>query len=166
MTLCSAEAGTRRFAGIKHKTLEKLKLREINVTTAATESLGQSLCQLSALQKLEISDMTLCSAQAGTRRFAGIKHKTLEHLELSKINLTTAAAESLGQSLSELPALQKLEISDVTLCSDEEGTRLFAGIKHKTLEYLELSKINMTAAAAESLGQSLSKYYQPCKHWR
>ena len=104
MTLCSAEAGTRLFAGIKYKTLEKLKLREINLTTAAAESLGQSLSQLSALQKLEISDVTLCSAQAGARLFAGIKHKTLEYLELSKINMTTAAAESLGQSLSKLSA--------------------------------------------------------------
>ena len=155
VTLCSAEAGTRLFAGIKNKTLEQLKLREINLTTAAAESLGQSLSELSALQKLEISGVTLCSAEAGTRLFAGIKHKTLKNLELSKINLTTAAAESLGQSLSELSALQTLEISGVTFCSAKAGTRLFAGIKHKTLEDLELSTINLTTAAAESLGQSL-----------
>ena len=157
MTLCSAEAGTRLFAGIKHKTLEDLELSKINLTTAAAESLGQSLSELSALQKLEISDVTLCSAEAGTRLFTGIKHKTLEYLELSKINLTTAAAESLGQSLSELSALKTLEISGVTLCSDEAGTRLFAGIKHKTLEDLELSEINLTTAAVEALGQSLSE---------
>ena len=155
VTLCSAEAGTRLFAGIKHKTLKNLELSKINLTTAAAESLGQSLSELSALQKLEISGVTLCSAEAGTRLFAGIKHKTLKNLELSKINLTTAAAESLGQSLSELSALQTLEISGVTFCSAKAGTRLFAGIKHKTLEDLELSTINLTTAAAESLGQSL-----------
>ena len=157
VTLCSAEAGTRLFAGIKHKTLETLGLSEINLTTAAADSLGQSLSELSALQTLEISGVTLCSAEAGTRLFAGIKHKTLETLGLSEINLTTAAADSLGQSLSELSALQTLEISGVTLCSADAGTRLFAGIKHKTLEYLELSKINLTTAATESLGQSLSE---------
>ena len=157
VTLCSAEAGTRLFAGIKHKTLEDLELSKINLTTAAAESLGQSLSELSALQKLEISGVTLCSAEAGIRLFAGIKHKTLEYLELSKINLTTAAAESLGQSLSELSALKTLEISGVTLCSDDAGTRLFAGIKHKTLEYLELSEINLTITAVEALGQSLSQ---------
>ena len=157
VTLCSAEAGTRLFAGIKHKTLEYLELSKINLTTAAAESLGQSLSELSALKTLEISGVTLCSDDAGTRLFAGIKHKTLEYLELNKINLTTAAAESLGQSLSELSALKTLEISDVTLCSAEAGTRIFAGIKHKTLEYLKLSKINLTTAAAESLGQSLSE---------
>ena len=157
VTSCSAEAGTRLFAGIKHKTLEDLELSKINLTTSAAESLGQSLSELPALQKLEISDVTLCSAEAGTRLFAGIKQKTLEKLKLREINLTTAAAESLGQSLSELSALQTLEISEVTLCSAEAGTRLFAGIKHKTLEDLELSKINLTTAAADSLGQSLSE---------
>ena len=155
VTLFSAEAGTRLFAGIKHKTLEDLKLSEINLTTAAAESLGQSLSELSTLKTLEISGVTLCSDDAGTRLFAGIKHKTLEYLELSKINLTTAAVESLGQSLSELSALQTLEISGVTFCSAEAGTRLFAGIKHKTLEDLKLSEINLTTAVAESLGQSL-----------
>ena len=155
VTLCSAEAGTKLFAGIKHKTLQELELSEINLTTASAESLGQSLPELSALQTLRISDVTLCSAEAGTKLFAGIKHKTLKELKLSELYLTTAVAESLGQSLPELSALQTLWIHDVTLCSAEAGTRLFAGIKHKTLEDLELSKINLTTAAAESLGQSL-----------
>ena len=155
VTLCSAEAGTRLFAGIKHKTLQELELSKINMTTASAESLAQSLPELSALQTLSISDVTLCSAEAGTRLFAGIKHKTLEHLELRELNLTTAAAQSLGQSLPELSALQTLSISDVTLCSAEAGTRLFAGIKHKTLEHLELRELNLTTAAAQSLGQSL-----------
>ena len=155
LTLCSADAGRRLFAGIKHKTLEKLGLGEINLTTAAAESLGQSLSELSALQILLIRGVTLSSADAGRRLFAGIKHKTLETLGLSEINLTTAAAEALGQSLSELSALQTLEISGVTLFSADAGRRLFAGIKHKTLKDLELSKINLTSAAAVALGQSL-----------
>ena len=155
VTLCSAEAGTRLFAGIQHKTLETLKLSKINLTTAAAESLSQSLPGLSALQTLEIDGLTLCSAEAGTRLFAGIKHKTLEELELSELYLTTAAAQSLGQSMRELSALQTLTISDVTLCSAEAGTKLFAGIKHKALKKLELSEIILTTAAAQSLGQSL-----------
>ena len=153
--LCSAEAGKRLFAGIKHKTLQNLELSEINQTTAAAEALGQSLSKLLALRTLTISGMNLCSGEAGTRLFAGINHKTLVELELSEINLTTAAAEALGQSLSKLLALRTLTIRDVTLCSAEAGTRLFAGIKHKTLEELELSEFNLTIAAAESLGQSL-----------
>ena len=155
VTLCSAEAGTSLFAGIKHKTLEYLELSKINLTTAAAESLGKSLSELSALRMLEISGVTLCSADAGTSLFAGIKHKTLKVLRLREINLTTAAVEALCQSLSKLSALRRLEISGVTFCSAEAGTRLFAGIKHKTLEDLKLSEINLTTAAAESLGQSL-----------
>ena len=153
--LCSAEAGKRLFAGIKHKSLQNLELSEINLTTAAAEALGQSLRALPALQTLTISGVNLCSGEAGTRLFAGVNHKTLENLELSEINLTTAAAEALGQSLSKLLALRTLMIRDVTLCSAEAGRRLFAGIKHKTLEELELSEFNLTTAAAESLGQSL-----------
>ena len=152
---CSAEAVARLVASIKHKTLKELELSEMNLTTAAAESLGQSLPELSALQTLTISDVTLSSAEAGTRLFAGIKHKTLEKLKLSEINLTTAAAESLGQSLPELSALQTLEIGGLTLYSAEAGTRLFAGIKHKTLEELKLSGLYLTTAAAQSLGQSL-----------
>ena len=152
---CSAEAVTRLVASIKHKSLEELGLSGMNLTTAAAQSLGQSLPELSALQILTLSDVTLCSAEAATRLFAGIKHKTLEKLKLSKINLTTAAAESLSQSLPELSALQTLEIGGLTLCSAKAGTRLFAGIKHKTLEELELSELYLTTAVAQSLGQSL-----------
>ena len=155
MTLCSAEAGARFFAAIKHKTLEYLELRKMNLTSAAAEALGQSLPELSALQTLRISDLTLCSAEAGTRVFAAIKHKTLEDLELRKMNLTSAAAEALSQSLPELSALQTLRISGVTLSSAEAATRFFAVIKHKTLKDLELSEINLTAAAAESIAQAL-----------
>ena len=155
MTLCSAEAGTRLFAGIKHKTLEKLELTELNLTTAAAQSLGQSLPELSALQTLSIRVVTLCSVEAGTKLFAGIKHKTLQKLELSGMNLTSTVAVALGQSLPELSALRTLEIGGLTLCSAKARTRLFAGIKHKTLEKLELTELNLTTAAAQSLGQSL-----------
>ena len=157
MTLCSAEAGTKSFAGIKHKTLEELELREMNLTTAAAEALGQSLPELSALRTLTISGVTLCSAEAGRKFFASIKPKTLEELELREMNLTTAAAEALGQSLPELSALRTLTISGVTLYSAEAGTRLVTAIKHKTLKELKLSKINLTSAAVEALGQSLSE---------
>ena len=155
VTLYSAEAATSLFAGIKHKTLEDLELSKINLTTAAAESLGKSLSELPALQNLEISGVTLYSAEAATSLFAGIKHKTLEDLELSKINLTTAAAESLGQSLPELSALRRLKVSGLIKCSDDAVTRLITAIKHKALEELELSEMNLTPTAAVALGQSL-----------
>ena len=48
-----------------------------------------------------------------------------------------------------------LKISGLTECSDEAVTRLIDSINHKTLEGLELSKMNLTSAVAESLGRSL-----------
>ena len=152
---CSTEAVTRLVASIKHNTLEDLELSEINLTTAAAEALGQSLSELSALETLEISGVTLCSDEAGTRLFDGIKHKTLEDLKLSEINLTTAAAESFGQSLPELSALQTLKVSGLIKCFDDAVTRLITAIKHTTLEELGLSEMNLTSAAAVALGQSL-----------
>jgi len=155
LTNTSDEAGTRFFAAFKHKTLKELDLNEINVTSAATEALAQSVPELSALQTLKIVGLTEWSDEAVTKLVAAIKHKTLEKLELSEINLTSIAAEALGQSLPELLALRTLKISGLTECSDEAVTKLVAAIKHKTLEKLELSVINLTSVAAESLGQSL-----------
>ena len=173
----SPEATTRLFAGIKHKTLETLKLSELYLTTAAAQSLLQSLPELSALQALNISDVTFCSAEAGTKLFAGIKNKTLTELELSGMNLTSAVAVALGQSLPELPSLQSLTISDTDGCSlqlefpvspelimkidgwpefsAELVTRLIAVIKQKPIKKLEITEIHLTSAVAESLGQLL-----------
>ena len=109
--------------------------------------------------------MNECSDEAATKLVAAIKHKTLEELELSKINLTSAAAEALGQLLPELSALRRLSISSLNECSYEAATKLVAVIKHKTLEKLELSKMNVTSAAAEAPGQLLA-VLSPCQGLR
>ena len=155
LTNTSDGAGTRFFAAFKHKTLKELDLNEITVTSAATEALAQSVPELSALQTLKIVGLTEFSDEAVTKLVAAIKHKTLEKLKLSEINLASVAAEALGQSLPELSALRTLKISGLTECSDEAVTKLVAAIKHKTLEKLELSEINLASVAAKSLGQSL-----------
>ena len=155
LNVCSDEAATKLFAAIKHKTLENLELDEINLTSAAAETLGQVLPELSALKTLSLGSLTECSDEAVRKLVAAIKHKTLRYLELSKINLTSAAAEALGQVLPELSALETLSLGSLTECSDEAVTKLVAAFKHKTLRYLELSKINLTSAAAEALGQVL-----------
>ena len=156
-TECSAEAVTRLIDVMKHKPLKKLKLSKIQLTSAAAEALSQSLLELSALRTLKISSSTECSDEAVTKLVAAIKHKTLGELELSKVNLPLAAAEALRQSLPELSALRTLKISSSTECSDNAATNLVAAIKHKTLEELTLSKVNLTSAVAEVLSQSLSE---------
>ena len=179
---CSAEAVTRLVAAIKkHKSLKKLGLSKINLTSAVAESL-ELLPELSALQRLTISgsdagcrfslqlsdprrlslrEMTITglteySAETATKFIGVIKHKTLDEVKLSVNNLTSVLAETLAQLLPEISALRELRISDLSECSAEAVTRLVADIKkHKSLKVLELRKINLTSAVAEALGQSL-----------
>ena len=149
------EAVTTLVFAVQHKSLEHLEMRKINLTSSAAEVLRQWLPELSALRTLKITGMATFSDEAVARLVSAIKHTTLEKLELSEMHLTSAAAEALSQSLPELSALQTLKISGLADCSDDAVTGLVAAIKHKTLEELELSKINLTSGAATALGQSL-----------
>ena len=155
LSKCSHEAATKLVAAIKHKTLEKLELININLTSAAAGALGQLLPELSALRTLSLGSLTECSDEAVTRLVASIKHKNLDKLYLHGINVTSAAADALGQLLPELSALRTLNLGSLTKCSDEAVTKLVASIKHKNLDQLCLHGINLTSAVAEALGQSL-----------
>ena len=152
---CSDEAATKLVAAIKHKTLDKLYLHGINLTSAAAEALGQLLPELSALRTLSLGSLTECSDKAVTKLVASVKHKNLDQLYLHGINLTSAAAEALGQLLPELSALRTLSLGSLTECSDKAVTKLVASVKHKNLDQLYLHGINLTSAAAEALGQLL-----------
>ena len=90
---------------IKNRTIEKLKLSNIALTSAAAGALGQLLTELSTLRTLNIGASTECSDEAVTRLVVTTKHKTLKELYLPGINLTPAAAEALGLSLPELSSL-------------------------------------------------------------
>ena len=48
---CSDDSVTRLVAALAHKSLEKVKLRKMNLTSAAAEALGRSLPELPALYK-------------------------------------------------------------------------------------------------------------------
>ena len=176
---CSAEAVLTLVAAIKHESLMVLELSEITLTPAVVESLSQSLPELTALQilkmkgssgcnlrldipvysssfgRLTITGLTENAAKAITRLSDVSKHKTVDKVELSAIKLTPTLVDALGQLLPELSAVRRLSISSLNKCSNEAATKLVAPIKHKTLEKLELSKINLTSAAAEALGQVL-----------
>ena len=152
---CSDEAATKLVAAIKHKSLEKLELSEINLTSAAAEALSQLLPELSALRTLSLGFLTECSDEAVTKLVASIKHKNLDQLFLHGTNLTSAAAKALGQLLPELSALRTLSLGSLTECSDEAVTKLVASIRHKNLAQLYLRGINLTSAVAEALSQLL-----------
>ena len=93
-------------------------------TLEAGEVLGQSLWELSALQTLEISLSTVCSAEAVTSLAAAFKHKPLKKLKLSGIKLTLEAAEAIGQSLLEVSDFVRLELNGFAECSAKEACRL------------------------------------------
>ena len=176
---CPAEALSKLFAAIEHESLRKLVLSEITLTPAVVESLSQSLPKLTALEILQMEGSSGCNlvlhipvyswsfgtltvtgltenaAKAITRLFDGLRHKPMDEVELSAVKLTSTLADALGQLLPELSALRRLSISSLNECSDEAAAKLVAAIKHKTLEKLELSKMNVTSAAAEAPGQLL-----------
>ena len=157
---CSSRAVTSLVASIKHKTLNKLTLSEINPTAAVAEALRQSLWKLSALRTLKISvlteSLTECPAEVVTCLAAAFNQKPLKELELSGIKLTLEAAEALGQSLWKLSALRRLKISVSTECSAETVTSLAAAF-NQTPSVLKLGGIKLTLEAAEALGQFLGE---------
>ena len=162
-----------------------LEIGEINMMSAVVEVLCQSLPELLPLERLrirtldgcslllydpvdlddrwwlprlarlEIGGLTDSSAEAVRRLIDVFNHNFVRELRLEEINLTPAVAELLVQLLPKLSALGTLKISSLTECSDEAVTRLIDSINHKTLKGLELSKMNLTSAVAESLGRSL-----------
>ena len=162
LTYCTDEAVTRLIGVVNHKTLEKMELSEIYLTSAVAESLGQSLPELSALQTLKISGsdgcslhlqfpvfsddlhvtirgLTECSAEVVSGIVPGIKHKTLKKLEVSE--------------------LQSIKLLESLLLDSDSGTvtKLLATItvEHKTLTVLELRNVCVTSAATKALCQLL-----------
>ena len=133
-----------------------LSIKLCDLTSKGAVKLASLLPTFENVTNLDLS-LAVCSAKSVTILVTAIKHKTLVDLILSEIHLTSAVVDALGQSLPELSTLRTLRISGMNVCSNEAATRLCAAIKHKSLEVLELSEINMQSAAAEVLGQSLPK---------
>ena len=133
-----------------------LSIERCDLTSKGAVKLASLLPMFENVTNLDLS-LAVCSAKSVTRLVSAIKHKNLVALILSEIHLTSAVVDALGQSLPELSTLRTLRISGLNVCFNEAATRLCAAIKHKSLEVLELSEINLQSAAAEVLGQSLPK---------
>ena len=144
---CSYEAAANVVAAIKHKTLERLKLRKIYLTPALAEALSQSLPKLLTLRLLKIGDLTECSDDSVTRLVTAIKHKTLESLKLCKISLTSAAAEALGRSLPEFLALEELRVKGSGGCSlqHKDMEAMFGRFKRPFPQLIRLQLCNFSA---------------------
>ena len=144
---CSDQAVTSLVAAVKHKTLERLKLRRMNLTSAAAKALSQSLPELSALRSLKIGNLDKCSDDSVTQLFAAIANKTLEKVKLRKMNLTSAAAGALGRSLPELRALKEVRVSGSDGCSlqHEEMEAMFGKFKRPFPRLIRLKICNFSA---------------------
>ena len=144
---CSDQAVTSLVAAIKHKTLERLKLRRMNLTSAAVKALSQSLPELLALRLLKIGNLVECSDDSVTRLFAAIANKALEEVKLRKVKLTSAAAEALGRSLPELPALKEVSVKGSDGCSlqHEEMEAMFGKFKRPFPPLIRLKICNFSA---------------------
>ena len=139
----------------EESTLKRLRIEGVDGCSLQMQIFGFDTDREWPLSALITSGCMECCAEAVTRLIDVLKHKPLKKLKLSQIHLTSAAAEALSQSLPELSALQALRICGMAECSSRAVTSLIAAIKHKTLNELTLSEINVTAAVAEALGQSL-----------
>ena len=113
LAFCSAESVTRLVAAIKHKTLKKLKLSKITLTSAVAEALGQSLPEFSALDSLKISGSDGCSLQdkemeALFGRFN--RPSPLVSLEIDHFSLR-GSRSVLAKNLHFFPRLKYLDLS-------------------------------------------------------
>ena len=119
LTEWSDGAGTKFFAAFKHKTLKELDLSEINVMSAATEALGQSLPELSSLRSLKINGLDECRLQ----------HKEVEAL-FGRFNRPSSIKELWFTGFTAKGSLAPLV---KTLC-------LFACLKVLKLEDLDMDE--------------------------
>ena len=117
LTECSDEAVTRLIDGINHKTLKRLGLCKMNLTSAVAELLGQSLPELSALETLVLSGSDGCNLQpremeALFGRFS--RPSTLKMLSITCFRARGSLA-SLAKNLCFFPCLESLQLEDLDM---------------------------------------------------
>ena len=111
-TECSDEAVTRLIDGVNRKTLKRLGLYEMNLTSVVAESLGRLLPELSALETLVLSGSYGCSLQqkemeAIFGRFS--RPSSLVVLSITRFSARGSLA-SLAKNLCYFPCLERLQL--------------------------------------------------------
>ena len=152
-TECSDEAVTRLIEGVNHKTLKRLGLCEMNLTSVVAESLGRLLPELSSLEELVLSGSDGCnlrqmeieamfgrfsrpsslrvlsitrfSARGSLASFAKnlCYFPCVESLQLQNLDMGKADLSSFLENLKYIPDLQELYLRDIPL---RQGVRLMA----------------------------------------
>ena len=116
-TECSDEAVTRLIEGVNHKTLQRLGLCEMNLTSVVAESLGRLLPELSALEALVLSGSDGCNLQqkemeAMFGRFS--RPSSLRVLSITRFSARGSLA-SLAKNLCFFPCLESLQLGDLDM---------------------------------------------------
>ena len=116
-TECSDEALTRLIEGVNHKTLEGLRLCEMNLTSVVAESLGRLLPELSALETLVLSGSDGCNLQQ--KEMEAIFGRFSRPSSLRKLSITRFSARgslaSLAKKLCFFPCLESLQLQDLDM---------------------------------------------------
>ena len=135
-----------------HLSLKFLKTLESRLIKNSMKSLGSAIKNCNHLEHIEVSH----GNSSLSHILKHVPNPRRCSLSISYCSLTSKGAVELASLLPKFERVIRLSLS-LAKCSAEAVTRLVASIKHNTLEDLELSKINLTTAAAEALGQSLSE---------
>ena len=152
-TECSDEAVTRLIEGVNHKTLKRLGLCEMNLTSVVAESLGRLLPELSSLEELVLSGSDGCNlrqmeieamfgrfSRPSSLRVLSITRFSargslaslaknlcyfpcVESLQLQNLDMGKADLSSFLENLKYIPDLQELYLRDIPL---RQGVRLMA----------------------------------------
>ena len=116
-TECCDEAVTRLMDGINHKTLKRLGLCKMNLTSVVAESLGRLLPELSALEILVLSGSDGCNLrqmemEAMFGRFS--RPSSLRVLSITRFSARGSLA-SLAKNLWYFPCLGTLQLEDLDM---------------------------------------------------
>ena len=138
---CSDDSVTRLVAAIKHKTLKKLKLCRIRLTSAAAEALGQSLPELSALQELRVEGSDWCSLQHKEMEamFGRFKRPSPQVNRLQICNFSARGTlTQLTRNLCLFPnlyclQLEALDMGEADLCGLLENLKFIPNLRSLSL---------------------------------
>ena len=117
-TECSDEAVTRLIEGVNHKTLKRLGLCEMNLTSVVAESLGRLLPELSSLEGLVLSGSDGCNLrqmeiEAMFGRFS--RPSSLRVLSITRFRSARGSLASLAKNLCYFPCLVQLQLEDLDM---------------------------------------------------
>ena len=141
---CFAKEVTRLLTALKDKTLKKLKLSKIMLTSVVAEAIGQSLPEFLALDSLEISGSDGCSLQdkemeALFGRFN--RPSRLVSLAIDHFSLR-GSLSVVTQNLHFFPRLKYLDLSvtvdEADLFGLLEKLKLLSELEHLTLKGIAL----------------------------